>query len=79
LASPEQAVEAYLPYAARELARGTRLGSLTRPLIGLFQDRPGARAWRRALAEGSLRPGAGLEVIEAALRPLRQVPMADAA
>ncbi len=73
------AVEGYLPFMERELSRGARLGCLTRPLIGLFQGCPGARAWRRALAEGSLRTGAGPELVRAALRSVEPVPIAEAA
>jgi tRNA-dihydrouridine synthase A len=44
-------VEAFLPYAARELERGTRLSHLTRHLTGLYLGQPGARAWRRRVSE----------------------------
>ena len=65
--SPEDAVRSYLPYVESELARGTRLAAMTRHMLGLFQGRPGARAWRRILTVESLAPGAGVEVIERAL------------
>ncbi len=65
--SPETAVERYLPHVRAERVRGTRLSTLTRPLLGLFHGRPGARAWRRTLTVDSLAPGAGAEVIERAL------------
>jgi len=35
-------------------------------LIGLFQGVPGARAWRRYLAENATRPGADANVIREA-------------
>ena len=41
---------AYLAYAEREVASGTRLHAVTRHAMGLFNSRPGARAWRRALS-----------------------------
>jgi tRNA-dihydrouridine synthase A len=53
---------------AAELGAGTALHHLTRHVLGLFQGQPGARAWRRTLTEGSHRAGAGIEVIEQALR-----------
>ncbi len=65
--SAEAAVTSYLPHVRAERARGTRLATLTRPLLGLFHGRPGARAWRRTLTVESLAPGAGAEVIERAL------------
>ena len=51
----------------RELAKGTRLHSITRHMMGLFQGRPGARAWRRHLSEHANRDGAGWAVVEDAL------------
>jgi tRNA-dihydrouridine synthase A len=35
---------------------------------GLFQGMPGARAFRRHLATGAVKPGAGADVLLAALR-----------
>ncbi len=67
---PETAVRRYLPHVAAERARGVRLASLVRPLLGLFHGRPGARAWRRTLTVDSLHPEAGAEVIERALEAL---------
>jgi tRNA-dihydrouridine synthase A len=63
-----QVVAAFLPYVERQLARGVSLNAMTRHILGLFQGRPGARAWRRYLSEQAHRPGAGVEIIEAALR-----------
>ncbi len=55
------------PYIADHLAAGGRMHQITRHMLGLFTGRPGARAWRRHLSEGVNRPGAGLEVYDAAL------------
>jgi tRNA-dihydrouridine synthase A len=60
------AIDAFMPYVERELAKGVRLNSLARHLIGLFQGVPGARAWRRYLAENAPRTGAGANVIREA-------------
>ncbi len=67
-----EAVEAFLPYMAGQLARGVRLHDMTRHLLGLFAGVPGARLWRRHLATEAPKPGAGLDVVRAALRHLRQ-------
>jgi tRNA-dihydrouridine synthase A len=40
-------------------------------MLGLFAGRPGARAWRRTLSERAPRPGAGLEVLDAALAAMQ--------
>ncbi|CAN5683372.1 tRNA dihydrouridine(20/20a) synthase DusA [soil metagenome] len=65
--APEDAVRAMLPYIAVELRRGTRLNRITRHMLGAFAGRPGARAWRRILSQGSHRPGAGPALVEHAL------------
>ena len=65
--TPEEAVERYKPYVGRALASDVRLSAMTRHMLGLFQGRPGARAWRRILTVDSHAPGAGLEVIDRAL------------
>ncbi|MFL5297591.1 MAG: tRNA dihydrouridine(20/20a) synthase DusA [Phenylobacterium sp.] len=65
--SAAEAVERYRPYIARELAKGTHLAAMTRHMLGLFHGSPGARTWRRILTVESVRPGAGLEVVDEAL------------
>jgi tRNA-dihydrouridine synthase A len=65
--SPAEAVARYRPYIARELSQGAHLAAMTRHMLGLFHGAPGARAWRRILTVEGVKPGAGLEVIDAAL------------
>ena len=60
-------VMAMLPYIERERAAGVPLQRITRHMIGLFHGIPGGRAWRRYLSENAHQPGAGAEVLEAAL------------
>ncbi|MDB5423821.1 MAG: tRNA-dihydrouridine synthase, partial [Phenylobacterium sp.] len=62
-----EAVARYRPYVARELAKGTHLAAMTRHMLGFFHGEPGARTWRRILTVEGVKPGAGLEVIDAAL------------
>ncbi len=66
LLARQEAVEALLPYAERLAADGVRLHALARHVHGLFQGCPGARAFRRHLAENAHLPGAGPEVLAAA-------------
>lgn len=66
-ACPKQALEAYFPYIEHELARGTRLHSMTRHILGLFHAVPGARAFRRHIAIHAVKPGAGIGVLREAL------------
>ena len=65
--SAAQAVERYRPYLAGQLARGTHLAAMTRHMLGLFHGEAGARTWRRILTVESVKAGAGLEVVDAAL------------
>jgi len=59
-------LEAYIPYVEQNLSAGIPLNAMTRHILGLFQGRPGARAWRRHLSESAHLPGAGIEVLRAA-------------
>ncbi|WP_456757360.1 tRNA dihydrouridine(20/20a) synthase DusA [Bradyrhizobium sp. USDA 4011] len=58
---------AMLPYIERQLAEGTRLHSITRHFVGAFHGVPGARAFRRHLAENGVQPGAGTDVLREAI------------
>lgn len=58
-----QIVDRLLPYIEAERERGTPLNAITRHILGLFQGMPGARAWRRHLAENAHLPGAGAQVV----------------
>ncbi len=62
-ASIKDAFEAMLPYIESELSRGTRLHAITRHFVGAFFGVPGARAFRRHLAEHGTRAGADLRVL----------------
>lgn len=62
------AVRAMYPYIEKELSQGTYLGHVTRHMLGIFQGIPGARQWRRHLSENAHKQGAGLSVLEDALK-----------
>jgi tRNA-dihydrouridine synthase A len=66
-ATMKEVFEAMMPYIERELAQGTRLHSITRHFVGAFHAVPGARAFRRHLAENGVRPGAGVSVLRDAI------------
>lgn len=66
-ASMHEAIEALMPYIERELAAGTRLHSITRHMVGAFHGVPGARAFRRHLAENCTKADAGTASLRAAL------------
>ena len=72
--TPKQALEAYFPYIERELARGTRLHSMTRHILGLFHAVPGARAFRRHIAIHAVKQGADIGVLRDALSLVMDTP-----
>jgi len=67
LSAMKDVFEAMMPYIEGELAQGTRLHSITRHFLGAFHGIPGARAFRRHLAENGAWPGAGVNVLRDAI------------
>ena len=65
--TPKAAALALMPYIEREIAKGARLHSITRHVLGLFHAVPGARAFRRHLATEAVKPGASAAVMADAL------------
>ena len=59
-------LEALEPHIAAHLERGGRLHAFTRHLVGLFPGRPGARQFRRHLAEHCVSAQATLDDLRAA-------------
>jgi tRNA-dihydrouridine synthase A len=66
-ADMKSAFEGMMPYIEDQLARGTRLHAITRHFVGAFHAVPGARAFRRHLAEQGVKPGAGVDVLREAI------------
>jgi len=60
--SREEIFAAFLLYVERELAKGTRLHSMSRHILGLFNGLPGARKWRRYISENAPRADVGVDV-----------------
>lgn len=59
-------IAALCDYADQVLSQGGALKHLSRHIVGLFQQRPGARQWRRYLSEQAHRDGADSAVIQQA-------------
>jgi tRNA-dihydrouridine synthase A len=66
-ATAQEVALALMPYIEREMAKGIRLNSITRHVLGLFRAVPGARAFRRHLAVEAVKPGASAAVMADAL------------
>jgi tRNA-dihydrouridine synthase A len=66
-ATMKDVFEAMFPYIEDQLTQGARLHSMTRHFVGAFHGVPGARAFRRHLAEKGVKPGAGVDVLRDAI------------
>jgi tRNA-dihydrouridine synthase A len=52
-----------VPYVREHLARGGRLNSITRHILGLYHGQPRARLFRRHLSEHGVGDGPGLDIL----------------
>jgi tRNA-dihydrouridine synthase A len=73
-ATMKKVFEAMMPYIEAELAKGARLHSMTRHFVGAFHGVPGARAFRRHLAENGVKPGADVKVLREAIALVEDTP-----
>lgn len=62
-----QVSEAFMAYSRQQLQAGTRLHHLTRHLLGLYHEVPGAKKFRRHISENAHKADAGIQVLEEAL------------
>jgi tRNA-dihydrouridine synthase A len=67
----DSAIESYCDYVARKVTEGVRLHAMTKHMLGLFNGKPGARAFRRHLSENATRDDAGITVLRDALAFLK--------
>ncbi|WP_378216564.1 tRNA dihydrouridine(20/20a) synthase DusA [Aquibium oceanicum] len=72
-------IERMADYADRHIARGGRLGHVTRHMVGLFHGRPGARRYRQILSTEATRPGADSSVLRKAFAAVDLESAAEAA
>lgn len=63
----EAVIEAISAYARRQAREGVPVKCISRHVLGLFHGRPGARRWRRYIAEHAHRPEADHRLFERAL------------
>jgi tRNA-dihydrouridine synthase A len=76
---PEALLETMCAYAERHIARGGRLGHITRHMVGLFHGLPGARRYRQILSTDAVKPGAGSDVLRKAFAAVEFVTELEAA
>lgn len=73
--SRNEVMEQFMDYCEAQLAKGARLNHLTRHILGLYQGLPGARQFRRVISEQAHKPGAGIQVLQEALKAVNEVPL----
>src|SRR5690606_25681618 len=78
-ASREQVVERMIPYIERHLAAGGSLHHVSRHMLGLWHNCPGARGYRRVLSSDGARRGAGIDVLRRALAQVAERDRAELA
>jgi tRNA-dihydrouridine synthase A len=65
--SRHEVIERFIPYIENKLNDGVKLSSITRHILGLFQNIPGAATWRRHLSQQSHKKNANTSIIREAL------------
>ena len=65
-------IMAYLPYVEQQLSKGVRLHQMTRHILGLFQNVPRAKLWRRYLSERAPKHNADIDILRDALSYVTQ-------
>jgi tRNA-dihydrouridine synthase A len=63
-----QVIARLLPYVAQHVASGGRLNNIARHILGLYHGEAGGRIFRRYLSENATRPGASVDVLQAAVQ-----------
>lgn len=62
-------IDQFMPYIEQRLREGAPLGIITRHILGLFQNLPGARKWRQSLSGGNAKT---LKDVENAVMMMRE-------
>jgi tRNA-dihydrouridine synthase A len=71
--SRAEVVQAMIPYAERELARGVPLRAIARHMLGLYHGRTGGRRYRQILSDATKLRGAGPALFVEALDAVEPV------
>ena len=66
-------LEKFIDHVQQNLNQGVYLGHMSRHILGLFLNQPGARAYRRYISEHAYKEDAGLEVIQVAIERTREI------
>ena len=66
-------VEKMYPYIEDQLKEGIKLKNITRHMLGLFSNQPGAKFWRSYISQNSSRDKADVEVLQNALDQMIEI------
>jgi len=70
---PSTIIKGVIPYAEKHLGREGRLWEISRHLVNVVQNVPGARSWRRELSQKSQKKEADICILKNAARQLEDV------
>lgn len=65
--SRQQVIEKFIPYIEEQMRLGVKLSSITRHILGLFQNIPGASVWRRTISQHAHKKNADVNILREAL------------
>lgn len=68
LPSRREVVEAIVLYLEEQIVRGIFPNRITRHILGLFHQQPGAKFWKRYLSENAHKPQTGANILLEAMR-----------
>jgi len=68
--SRQEVVLGMLDYAEQQMQKGKYLNTITRHMLSLFNGKPGAKAWRRAISENVHKQGVSVDLLSDALKVL---------
>ena len=71
--SRSDVVKQFMQYADRQIKNGVHLKHMSRHILGLFQNQPGARRWRRYISENAYQPEANSDIIKNALAQINHI------
>lgn len=68
--SRSEIIQQLAPYVGEQLRNSVKLSAITRHILGLYQGQRGAAAWRRYISQHAHQAGAGVEILEQALKSI---------
>lgn len=64
-------LDIFMRYVEQQLQHGVPLGRMSRHILSMFANQPNARSYRRSISENAYRAGAGIAVLQTAIKKTR--------